>query len=253
MSGKDQLLITFGIIALIAVALLTSVGRNLFSQSIPSVVLPDTSSISDRLNPETNWHGEGAPPTPVTVTTESVQDVIASLSRSTSYSREMDIELFWEGGSSTTTVAVWQNGNWISTQQTTPSGLVRCDLIGNDMRYYWYDGDSQWCSIPETQDSIDLAQRIPTYEDVLAVDSQHIVSAQYTTYHSLNTIYVEVEEGSRVTRYWISTSNGLLVGAETDEDGVLIYRLTGTDTVQTPCPSDAPFSLPNGTALSYLG
>ncbi len=250
MDGRDRLLITLGIIGIIALALITSFGRNFFAHSIPSVVLPNISTSGDPMNPTTNWEGNLSPTAPVTVTTDTVQAVVDSLQRADSYFRTLSVELFWEGGSSVTPVSVWCNGGWTSTQQTQPTGLVRNDLVGEDTRYYWYSGDDNYLSISTTEGDDDLSQRIPTYEDVVKLDSKWIVSANYAPFENIPAIYVEVTEKNRTERYWVSTDSGLLIGAEVEEDGQLIYRLTAIDPVQIPCPTDAPFSLPDGTAVT---
>ena len=46
---------------------------------------------------------------------------------------------------------------------------------------------------------------------------------------------------------------GLLVSAETEEDNRLVYRMTAYSPVQTPCPSSAEFSLPDGEILHKAG
>ncbi len=252
MSGRDQLFITLGIIGIIAVALLTSFGRMIFSQSIPSVELPDITTSNSSSGNEANWEGAEHPPTPVTVTVDSVQSVIASLSRANSYYRQLEVTLYWEGGSSTSAISVWLDGDWQATQQTIATGLVRCDLIGPTTQYYWYDGDSQWLSTSVEETAADLSQRIPTYEDVVEADTATITAASYTDFNGLPAIYVEMVSDSRVERYWVGTTSGLLVGAETEVDGQLIYSMTADGIVQTPCPTSAPFALPDGTTVEEL-
>lgn len=254
MDGKNPLLITLGIVAIIVAALLTSFGRSLFFTTIPSVTLPDISDIEDSTSADTNWEGGNSSLSPVTVTVDSVQDVVASLQRTDSYFRELTIELFWGEESSQSSVLVWCNGDWLVTQQSSPNGLVRYDLVGNSWRYYWYSGDNHHLITPADDDTADLSQRIPTYEDVIALDSSDITAASYTTYLGLPAIHVVVEysKDNRVEEYWIGAENGLLIGAEISVDGQLIYRCTGDGSIQTPCPNDAPFSLPDGTGIEDL-
>lgn len=252
MSGRDQLFITLGIIGIIAAALLTSFGRMIFSQSIPSVELPDIATSNSSSSNEANWEGVEHSPTPVTVTVDSVQSVIASLSRANSYYREMEIALYWAGGSSTNAVSVWLDGDWQATQQTSVTGLIRCELTGPTTRYYWYDGDTRWLSTSVEEDTADLSQRIPTYETVVEADTATITAASYTDFNGLSAIYVEMASDNRVERYWVGTTSGLLIGAETEVDGQLIYRMTADGVVQTPCPTSAPFALPDGTTVDNL-
>lgn len=252
MNGKDRLFVALGIIGLIAAALLTSFGRNLFYLNIPSVVLPDVSTSTNPLHTEADWEGDLIDHAPVVVSVDSVQSVVDSLQRTDSYFQELTVELFWTEGSSATTVSVWRDGDWISTQQKLPSGLVRYDLVGEDTRYYWYDNSTQWRSAPAESNAGDLSQHIPTYEDVVDLDPQDIVAASYQLYQNHPTIYVETETDTGCQRFWISTETGLLLSAEAEEDGTLIYRLTADGPLQTPCPSMAPFALPNGTSVADL-
>ncbi len=252
MNGKDRLFVALGIIGLIAAALLTSFGRNLFYLNIPSVVLPDVSTSNNPLHTEADWEGDSIGHSPVVVSVDSVQSVVDSLQRTDSYFQELTVELFWTEGSSATTVSVWRDGDWIATQQKLPSGLVRYDLVGEDTRYYWYDNSTQWRSAPADSNAGDLSQHIPTYEDVVDLDAQSIVAASYQLYQGHATIYVETETEMGCQRFWISTETGLLLAAEAEENDTLIYRLTAEGPLQTPCPSTAPFALPNGTSVDDL-
>ena len=43
------------------------------------------------------------------------------------------------------------------------------------------------------------------------------------------------------------------VSAESEEDGEIVYRMTAYAPVQSPCPSDASFALPDGEVLHRVG
>ena len=106
---------------------------------------------------------------------------------------------------------------------------------------------------PADERSSDLAQHIPTYETVLALDPDEILSAGYESRGELSCILVEVQHGRARQRFWISVDNGLLVSAESEEDGEIVYRMTAYAPVQSPCPSDASFALPDGEVLHRVG
>ena len=165
------------------------------------------------------------------------------------------METFWAGGSSTSQVQVWADGGWSHTIQTLPSGVVRHDLIGGDAAYYWYDGSQQYQSTPADEKSSDLAQHIPTYETVLELEPSEITAAGYELRGDLPCILVQVQtSGSKqLQRFWVSVDNGLLVSAESEEDGQLVYRMTAYAPVQSPCPTDGSFALPDGEVLHTLG
>lgn len=113
------------------------------------------------------------------VTPQTVQSVIRTLERSTSYYWELTVETFWTGGSSATSVQTWVDGGWSHTRQVLPSGLIRHDLISEDTVYYWYEGSSDYLTAPAEGGSADLAQHIPTYETVLDADPEQITGTGY--------------------------------------------------------------------------
>lgn len=252
MEQKNRLFIVIAIVALIAGAMLTSFGRGLFALRTPKVVLPSSSAPVDESPDSSSLRQDYQR---VEVTTQTVTGVVSTLARPISYYRELTVETFWDGGSSTAQVQVWTDGGWSHSRQTLPSGAVRHDLTGEDTLYYWYDGSAQYRQAPADERSSDLAQRIPTYETVLELEPEDIVSAGYETRGELPCIFVEVRpEGSRqLQRFWISVENGLLASAETEEDGQLVYRMTAYSPVQTPCPADGSFALPDGEVLHRPG
>ena len=250
MEQKNRLLIVIAIVVLIVGAMFTSFGRGLFASNTSKVVLPSSSG-----GPEDPSGSEvpGQTYQRVEVTPQTVTGVVATLSRPASYYRELTVETFWEGGSSSTQVQVWTDGGWSHSRQSLPSGVVRHDLTGDGALYYWYDGSSQYEQAPADERSSDLAQHIPTYETVLELEPSEILSASYETRGELPCILVEVVRAQQVQRFWVCVDNGLLVSAETEEDGRLVYRMTAYSPVLSPCPGDASFSLPDGTALHRVG
>lgn len=250
MEQKNRLVFTIAVILLIFAALFVSFGRILFQLDTPEVSLP-----SVELNQTGDGSGAGNDPSgadqTVSVTPQTVQNVIATLERTDSYYRELTIEQFWPGGSSTSTVQTWVDQQWCHSYQHLPNGAGRHDFISGDTIYYWYDGSSQFESAPADDHSADLAQRLPTYETILDLDPAAITAAGYELKNELPCIYVEAEEPevSTLRRYWVSVDSGLLVCAELAREGEVFYRMTAADTMQSPCPVSAPFQLPDGTVL----
>ena len=52
-----------------------------------------------------------------------------------------------------------------------------------------------------------------------------------------------------VERYWISETSGLLMAAETEKDGALIYTLSSREVVSPMEQATGIFSLPDGSQL----
>ena len=247
MDPKNRLFIAIAVTVLIVGAMFTSFGRSLFMLNTPSVELPSGESSSGGSDTSSGSQSAFDPYQTVSITPETVQNVIEkTLVRSDSYYRELTIETFWTEGSSSVPVQVWVDGGWTHTRLVLNSGVVRHNLVGNGALYYWYEGSSQWLSVPAEDHASDLSQHIPTYETVLELEQKDITSAGYDLRGDTPCIYVEVtyEEG-HLARYWVGVDSGLLVSAEEEENGQLIYRMTGSN--PSPCPSDASFSLPDGT------
>lgn len=250
MEQKNRLVIVVAIVALIVGAIFASFGRVLFAAKTPEVILPSGSA------------GAADPPGAVSqeqsyqrveVTAQTVQGVVATLARPSSYYRTLTVETFWAGGSSSTQVQVWADGGWFHSVQTLPSGVVRHDLTDGETLYYWYDGAQQYQTAPADEKSSDLAQHIPTYETVLELDADEIISAGYEARGDIPCILITVRRDDALQRFWVSVDNGLLISAETEEEGTVVYSMTAYSPVQAPCPADAAFSLPNGEILHTVG
>ena len=161
MDSKKRLAIALAITCLIVVAIFASFGRSLFFVQIPSITLADvdgagSSSSGSSGGQERDQYWQ------VAVTPETVQSVVATLSRPDSYYRELTVETLWSGGSYSSTVQYWEDSGWSHIRQTLASGAVRHDLVGAETAYYWYEGSSTWNSFPADERSADLSQHIPT-------------------------------------------------------------------------------------------
>ena len=248
MDSKKRLAIAIAITCLIVAAIFASFGRSLFFVQIPSITLADVNEGGDASG--SSGVQDGDQYWQVAVTPETVQSIVATLSRPDSYYRELTVETLWSGGSYASPVQYWENGGWAHTRQVLASGAVRHDLTGPETAYYWYEGSTAWGTFPADERSSDLAQHIPTYETVLELDPESITGAGYELRGSLPCVYVEVqkEEGA-LERYWISTDSGLLISAEREVNGALVYRMTAYTQIQVPCPATASFALPDGEVL----
>lgn len=239
------------LIALIAVvivaAVFSSFGLGFFGVTTPTITLP-TPAPTESGAPGGVEQPQGER---VEVTPDTVQSVIAALSRLESYSRMVVTTL--EGESATATV--WVDGGWTRADLTLPTGRTACTVVGDGTVWRWYDGDGRAVSWAADSSSMDVeGQRIPTYEDVLALEPSSITSAGYGERDGYLCINVEVDvpELGQKERYWVSTENGLLVAAETEVDGAVVWAMT-TTVPEIPIPSNASFSLPDGTSLHQVG
>ena len=152
---------------------------------------------------------------------------------------------------------VWVDGAWTRVEMAQPlraMGLQYTIIYldkdtGKGMLYRWYGGNNSVKSWAVDERGADLAQHIPTYEEVLELEPERIVEAGFGERDGMSCIYVEtdIDELGYLERYWISTDNGLLVGAETEKEGQIVLSMTSTeaDVLQ----QEGNFTLPDGTVL----
>lgn len=256
MERKNRNMLVLLTAVVIAVAVFTAFGRNLFTLNMEPI--PPIPAQSAAVAPD----GDGKGDTNVAwveVTPATVQSVIATLARPESYYREVLVEDYLgEGrGYGATTAKVWSDSGWTRVEANLPSGVVRTSIVGDGTLWWWYSGDRRAASQTADSHSGDLeGQRIPTYEDVLELEPSEIVAADYEQREGLSCIVVEVErtaaDYTSRERYWISVDSGLLVWAETLDGEIEVFRMSAGQ-VERPVPSGTAFSLPDGTLLHTVG
>ncbi|MBQ3135001.1 MAG: hypothetical protein IJB75_04225 [Oscillospiraceae bacterium] len=234
------------LIALIVLlAIFGSFSYSIYSARTAGVSLPSLEADTS-VDPPENSHSQR-----VEVTADTVQAVIASLHREESYYRTLTVQTNWDGGSSVSSAQTWVDSGYTYTRAILPSGSVRYSLSDGSTLYYWYAGSSTYLTAPDNSLNADLAQRIPTYEDILALPADRIQNAGYGSYGEHPCIYAEtgVDELGYLERYWVSVSSGLLVAAETVKDEQVVLSVNATYPITTPCPPNVKFALPDGTVL----
>lgn len=255
MERKNKIIFLLLIAVIAAAALLASFGPTLFSGGRPTIVLPEVTDPSQSRDPSLPEAGNGRL-LPVGVTADTVQDVIATLERPVSYGRTMTLDTFSGGRQYTAIASVRVDGGWtrVDLSQATQARGVQHTIVGEETFYRWYDADRTAIQGPADQWDADLAQRIPSYQDVIDLNKSSISDTGYVEKDGLSCIYVEVavDELGYSERYWVSVSNGLLMSCETVKDGEVVLRMTSA-APESPVPAGADFSLPEGTVLHQTG
>lgn len=257
MERKNKLVLFLLIVLVMTVALISSFGLNFFAGGGAEIVLPTPAATQP--GGETGLEGGGRV-LPVRTTPETVQSIIATLTRPENYARTVTVEMATgadQAGSFTASVLV--DGAWTSvelTQSFQPMGtqhtIIHTDPeSGEGTLYRWYSGSTEVKTWTVGERGADLAQHIPTYEDVLALDQDAIVDANYVTRDGVPCVYVEtaVDDLGYLERYWVSTGNGLLVASETVKNGVVVMRMRSTDAEVLQAAEKDRFTLPDGTVL----
>ena len=215
----------------------------------PAVVLPETEGAqgeSDVIRDE----GRNAIQR-VEVTPETVQRVIERLARPDNYSRTLAIERYWSDGSGLTNAAVFAAGGWTRVDVAEDGGETRHVITGDGRSWIWYGSDERVFTGAAAL-SADEEQSIPTYEEILLLDTERIAAADYRTFEEVNCIYVETapDASGYAGRYWVSVDSGLLVAAERRDGDRLIYRMTGLE-VDMGSVAEQEFRLPDGELLFH--
>ena len=250
MGEKRRTVLAAVIIVVVLAAVLYSFFLNLFAPT-PELVLADPNAAqSESPGAEQTAQVGGVA---VEVTPQTVQALVEYLDRYESYRRTVTAEYFFNGETAgTVTGQVWADGGWTRSDLTLSSGVVEHAIVGDGTLWLWQDqgqGQSVY-SGPAEDRSADLSQRLPTYEDVLLLDPDDITAAGYEERENQPCVYVEAQTGLGYTeRYWISVDSGLLVAAETEKSGQVVYAMTSRDVVSPLDETQGIFALPDGTVL----
>lgn len=185
----------------------------------------------------------------VEITEKTVQQAIASMRRPAAYSRTVTITTYYTGGSASTDIQTAVDGPLTRLDIPTADGGVRHLLTDGETACIWYDEERTWAEFPQGDITVDQEQRIPTYEDILALPVESIVGAVYMRYEDLPCICVLTaeDEAGYDTAYWISVDTGLLVAAITRQNGDTVYEMQSLS-VDTAVESSR-FLLPDGSSL----
>ena len=249
MEDRKRTILAVVIISVVLLAVLYSFSINLFAVP-PTLELPDpNASSSVKPSGEATDANGGIV---VEVSTQTVQSLIAFLTRYESYSRTVSVE-YYSGGQLVGVVSaqVWADGGWTRADVTLSSGRVEHSIVGDGRLWLWYDQESSVYTGPAEEASADLAQRLPTYEDVLELDRRDITAASYVERGGLPCVYVEVRQRELryLERFWISVESGLLVASETEKDGETVYRMSSYEVESPLSEVEDSFTLPDGTVL----
>lgn len=247
MERRNRNILIFLTAVVIVTAVFSSFGMQLFAGPTPTITLP-TPPPAEQTQPGHVGDSGGAR---VEVTPDTVQSVIAALNRLESYSRTVTTVLEGE----VSTVQVWVDGGWTRSELTLSTGMVVHTIVGNGAVWRWYDSDRTAVTWEADHTSVDVeGQRLPTYEDVLALDKETITAAGYEEKDGTSCVYVEVAvpELTQTERYWVSAGTGLLIAAETESEGEVVWSMRA-DSPAIPAPASASFVLPDGTILHTVG
>lgn len=189
------------------------------------------------------------------VTPETVQAVIASMSRPDGYSRSVAVEDLWAGGSSVSEFSVQVSG--ASTKISSLSAMGMKYILTTDTGVWiWYDGsDDAFYSDRTAPHDGDAWLRVLTYEELLELEPGEITAAGYEEHGGVWCVYASYDSPNfgYHTTVWVSAADGLLSATEIYDGETLIYRMTAGP-ADTTVPDDSVFTPPmadNAPASAY--
>lgn len=212
-----------------------------------AIILPEYAAESESGDDNHTPHDFNA----LSVTTQTVQAAISTLSRPAAYERQQTVETFWNTGSSTASFQIAVRSGVTRIDTTMVDGTA-CHILMNDQNSaIWYDDETTWVTLAADKYTADALQRIPTYETVLSLRKNAIAEAEYCIKDGIRCIYVQTQKNTDdyTDAYWISVQSGLLYAAERFCGDTLIYRFTATEP-DSESPDESRFLLPNGSQFS---
>ena len=244
MKNKRIRLISAAFVVLVVLVVALMFANTL--QRPASIQLPEESTAPGETAGDASAEDERL--TVVSVTPETVQAAIATLSRPEVYRRQLSVQQFWSGGDGTVETTVTVKAPWTRADRTLADGRVRHTLTDGETTYIWYDRETAVYTAPAGDITADVEQSIPTYEDILDLPAARIAAADYQVISGVNCIYVETtaDDDGYVLRYWVSLDSGLLVAAEKLLEEETVYRMWQTSEEFSPV-IDREFTLPDGT------
>lgn len=182
----------------------------------------------------------------VSLTPDTVQAVVSMLTRADSYSRTVTVEDFWDGGSSSTELKVWED-HGRTLIRVERDDYIRNILISEGALYIWYDYSTEVF----TSDKVDGTEadewlRCISYDELLELPSASILNASYELFGGESCIYVEYVSGEFGYKscVYISVSTGLLMGARVYDGEDLVYQMSSS-TPDLSTPGEEVFALPS--------
>ena len=211
-----------------------------------TIVLPEMPADSSSAEWNTSQNGLHV----ISISPQTVQAAISTLDRPVAYQRQQTVETFWSNGSGKSVSQVSVSGEYTRIDTTMADSSISHMLVSGGAIATWYDEEETWTTLYSSQFTADIAQRMLTYESVLALPKSSIMQADYRDHNGQYCIYVATEEDADgyAEQYWVSVENGLLIAAERAHFGKLVYRFSA-DQLETEEPESDLFLLPDGSTL----
>lgn len=236
------------ILIIIAFVLIVVVFYLSGSSTDSPIILPD--NISDQTQKPNDEISK--PDNFLQVTSENVQDVVATMHRPVSYHQVCSVTITQGERTISQVVDIWVDGNLLRADVSSDTGTASV-LTDGRTAYLWHSDEEGYSSVVLNDTvSVDDMLGLPTYELLLDANPAALLEASYLLLPEENTqcIYVSASSQESLSEaYWIDISSGLLYRAVFSSDGTIIYEMQQT-ALERLATGDEAFSdcflLPDG-------
>ena len=244
------LLITLGLIVfcIIYVSISSARSARLRAESVPSPPPTNCPTVEDQPSVDQIDFDR------VVITPDNVVSVISEMKRPEHYYYETESELFAKDASVKYFHKVWRQDSWTRIDALFPDLSVKLHTIyGLEKAFYWEPAARTYHTSAIGDISTDESQMLMSYEDILELTSDEIISAEFTTYENQGAIHVVAQptDSGHQTEYWISTEHGLLLSAIV-KDGDSVFYTIKIKSLNLAAQEDVIFRLPDGTLAMNL-
>lgn len=186
------------------------------------------------------------------ITKSNVKDVIQTMSRPANYSFDSKVQFFdGEKEYSPDLMKSYVMDSHVKTEHVNSSGKIIKNVITDDSRVFIWGGNNAYYYKGARGDiSADDNLMSLTYEDIGGYPDSAITGAGYEEKDGVYCVFVEftqeISKGVEYTnRFWVSAEYGLLIRAETQKQGKMIYLMTVSN-INTKFNDESIFLLPDG-------
>ena len=182
------------------------------------------------------------------LTAENIAQVIGTLQRPMAYRQNLTVTTAWAQSSTVQTIEVVHSPSCTRTDVTGTQGTSHTLTDGTTL-YLWYDRESSYISRDNSAIEADDLAHIPTYEDVMELPPEQILTTEYRTEDDGNSyLFVSFQNGDYTEQFWIDVTSGLLARAETlyQQTAVYTMRQTQLTLLDAAALDSSVFTLPDG-------
>lgn len=216
--------------AVLAVFMIILFAANSAPGGQSSIVLPTPALDADTENSSSNSENVSGNNDFVIITKDNVATALQTLSRPSSYQQTYTVMTGSENQTIEKTVQLWFN-NGIIRADVTSGNQTQSILADGTILYMWYDKQNKYAEF-ELNEVVDVEDLLglPDFDAYLQLSPEIVTETEYLYLDEsqISCIFVNTEDETLTTRYWVNLENGLLYQVEALENGTAVYSIKQT-------------------------